>query len=180
MIKDFIRTDNQFSLCGLNCGLCPYQLQGNCPGCFADSPCARICPIAPCSVKHGNVQYCFECEEYPCEKYDGIDQYDSLISHKNQKKDLEKAKQIGIDKYLAEQTDKKRILNRLLSEYDDGRKDVFFCLAVNLMELDDLYSILAEADSVTIEMPLSEKAAIMKQMLSAAAKKKNITLELRR
>ena len=76
MIKDFIRTDNQFSLCGLNCGLCPYQLQGNCPGCFDDSPCARICPIAPCSVKHGSVQYCFECEEYPCEKYDGIDQYD--------------------------------------------------------------------------------------------------------
>lgn len=71
-------------------------------------------------------------------------------------------------------------MNRLLSEYDDGRKDVFFCLAVNLMELDDLYSILAEADSVTIEMPLSEKAAIMKQMLIAAAKKKNITLELRR
>jgi phosphoglycerate dehydrogenase-like enzyme len=71
-------------------------------------------------------------------------------------------------------------LNRLLSEYDDGRKDVFFCLAVNLMELDDLYAVLAEADSVTIEMPLSEKAAIMKQMLIDAAKKKNITLELRR
>ncbi len=180
MIKDFIRTDNQFSLCGLNCGLCPYQLQGNCPGCFADSPCARICPIAPCSVKHGNVQYCFECEEYPCDKYDGIDKYDSLVSHKNQKRDLAKAKQVGIENYLEEQTKKRQILIRLLSEYDDGKQDVFFCLAVNLMELNDLYTAIEEADSSARKMPLSEKAALVKQMLITAAKKKNITLELRR
>lgn len=180
MIKGFIRTDNQFSLCGLNCGLCPYQLQGNCPGCFADSPCARICPIAPCSVKHGNVQYCFECEEYPCDKYDGIDKYDSLISHKNQKRDLAKAKQVGIENYLEEQTKKRQILIRLLNEYDDGKQDVFFCLAVNLMELNDLYTVIEEADSSARKMPLSEKAALVKQMLITAAKKKNITLELRR
>ena len=134
MTEDFKRYDNLFSLCGLNCGLCPYQLQGNCPGCFKESFCAKECPIVPCSVRHGNIRYCFECEEYPCAKYDGIDRYDSLISHKNQKTDLAKAKRIGIENYLAEQREKQQILNRLLTEYDDGHRKVFFCLAVNLIK----------------------------------------------
>ncbi len=32
-MKDFTRTDLSFSLCGLNCGLCPMRLGGHCPGC---------------------------------------------------------------------------------------------------------------------------------------------------
>lgn len=75
MTEDFKRYDNLFSLCGLNCGLCPMQSRGECPGCFKESFCAKQCPIVPCSVRHGNIQYCFECDEYPCEKYDDIDRY---------------------------------------------------------------------------------------------------------
>ncbi len=50
-LKNFNRTDDMFSLCGLNCGLCGYRLQGHCNGCFKESFCAKTCPIAPCSVK---------------------------------------------------------------------------------------------------------------------------------
>ena len=32
-MKDFIRADQLFSLCGLNCGLCTMRLGGYCPGC---------------------------------------------------------------------------------------------------------------------------------------------------
>ncbi len=180
MIKGFTRTDNLFSLCGLNCGLCPMQIRGDCPGCFAESHCAQTCAFAPCSVRHSNVQYCFECEEYPCTNYDGFDQYDSLISHRNQKSDMEKAKRIGIEDYRAELVKKKALLGRLLSEYDDGRKDVFFCLAANLMEIDDLSAVLEEADSSTKEMPLPEKAATIRQKLIKSAEKKGISLRLRR
>lgn len=56
-VKGFERTDGLFSLCGLNCGLCGFRLQGGCNGCFKDSFCAAQCPMAPCSVKHGNLQY---------------------------------------------------------------------------------------------------------------------------
>ena len=98
MKNEFCRTDGLFSLCGLNCGLCPMQIRGECSGCFNGSTCYQSCPIAPCSVRHGNVDYCFECPEYPCKRYDGIDRHDSLISHRNQKKDLMKAKAMGIDR----------------------------------------------------------------------------------
>ena len=103
------------------------KIRGNCSGCFTDSPCYPTCPIAPCSVRHGNVEYCYQCEEYPCRRYDGIDEHDSLISHRNQKKDLAKAKTPGIETYLREQHAKQEILAHLLRMYDDGNRDVFFC-----------------------------------------------------
>ncbi len=41
-VKGFERTDGLFSLCGLNCGLCGFRLQGGCNGCFEDSATAFI------------------------------------------------------------------------------------------------------------------------------------------
>ena len=52
-MKNFQRNNLLFSLCGLSC-----------------------------SLQHGNVEYCFQCENYPCEKYDNIDEFDSFITHR--------------------------------------------------------------------------------------------------
>ncbi len=180
MKNEFNRTDGLFSLCGLNCGLCPMQLRGECSGCFNGSTCYRSCPIAPCSVRHGNVDYCFQCGEYPCRRYDGIDRHDSLISHRNQKKDLAKAKEIGIDAYLEEQRAKKKILSRLLEDYDDGRKDVFFCLAVNMLGPEALSEVLEAADRETADQTKREKAAFVEKQLRECAEQAGIPLVLRK
>lgn len=179
MKSEFNRTDGLFSLCGLNCGLCPMKIRGECSGCFNGSTCYQTCPIAPCSVKHGNVDYCFQCSEYPCKRYDGIDRHDSLISHRNQKRDMAKAKEIGIDAYLAEQRTKKTILTRFLNDYDDGTKDVFFCLAVNMLEVKDLQVILSRMDSQSGDRSLQDKATQLERQLRNCAAGKNIPLELR-
>lgn len=176
--SDFKRTDNLFSLCGLNCNLCPGFVRGDCGGCSADSPCTLTCTIAPCSVKHGNVEYCFRCEKYPCDKYVGFDQHDSMVLHRNIKKDVEKAKRIGIEAYREEQRAKKKILDRLLKEYDDGQKDVFFCLAVNMLEIADLKDALEQAEKATETMNQPEKAAYMERQLHSCADKRNLVLEL--
>ncbi|WP_458453996.1 DUF3795 domain-containing protein [Methanobrevibacter sp.] len=177
--KKFKRNGLLFSLCGLNCSLCPMFIRGRCSGCREGSTCYMICEFAPCSIEHGNIDYCFECEEYPCKKYEGIDLHDSLISHRNQLKDMEKAKAMGIENYRAEQRVKKGILDKLLKEYDNSNMDVFFCLAVNLMEVDDLKRILDEADGLTKNMNLDEKSSFMKDSLNECAQKRNITLKLR-
>lgn len=179
MGNNFKRTDGLFSLCGLNCGLCPMHIRGSCGGCFTDSPCYPTCPIAPCSVRHGNVEYCFECREYPCKRYDEIDLHDSLISHRNQKKDLAKAKQIGIEAYQAEQREKRTIMSHMLMNYNDGRQDVFYCLAVNMLSLNDLIKVTELADRDSSEMLLNEKITLMKHLLHDCAEKHNILLELR-
>ncbi len=179
MKNEFNRTDGLFSLCGLNCGLCPMQIRGECSGCFNGSTCYRTCPIAPCSVRHGGVDYCFQCSEYPCRRYDGIDRHDSLISHRNQKKDMKKAMEIGIEAYLAEQREKREILTRFLKDYDDGTREVFFCLAVNMLEVSDLQVILSHMDSQNNALSTHNKAGQLERRLRDRAAAKNIPLELR-
>ena len=178
-MKGFNRQNQLFSLCGLNCGLCPMFLNQYCPGCGGGEG-NQSCKIARCSMEHDSVQYCFQCSEYPCEKYDHIDDYDSFITHRNRKPDMEKAKRLGIDAYNAEQAEKANILEVLLSNYNDGRKKTLFCVAVNLLELQELQTVLREIDrKPDIEiMTLKEKSAFVAGLLQDAAAIKNIDLKL--
>lgn len=162
-VKGFERTDGLFSLCGLNCGLCGFRLKGKCNGCFKESFCAADCPMVPCSVRHGNLQYCFECPEYPCKHYDGFDSYDTLVLHRNQRKDMQRAKEIGTEAYRAEQQKKVELLNRLLKTYDDGNRQVFYCSAVNLLSIDNIKAIIDKADRETADMELADRAEYIKR-----------------
>ena len=101
-MKDFTRSDLLFSLCGLNCGLCPMRLDGHCPGCGGGEG-NQSCKIARCSQQHWKPEYCSQCQEFPCEKYEYIDAFDSFVTHQNQKKDLEKQQKMGVGEYRAEQ-----------------------------------------------------------------------------
>lgn len=176
----FKRNDTLFSLCGLNCSLCPMFVRGDCVGCRAGSWCATSCRIAPCSVQHGGIDYCLECPEYPCARYDGIDKRDSLISHRNQLKDMEKAKRIGIDAYHGEQRAKAKLLHKLLENYDDGQRDVFYCLAVNMLEVGDIETAIDRAEASAAFVAASGKAALAEYELRRIADEKGVPLELRR
>ena len=177
-MKNFQRNHLLFSLCGLNCSLCPMNLNQYCPGCGGEGN--QACSIAKCSLQHGNVEYCFQCENYPCEKYNNIDEFDSFITHQHQKQDMEKFKELGIELYSAEQQKKKVLLNHLLNAYNDGRKKTLFCFAVNLLELEDLENIISELDENTSALTQKEKSAHAASLLQEAAKKKNVILKLRK
>lgn len=180
-MKGFNRQNQLFSLCGLNCGLCPMFLNRNCPGCGGGEG-NQSCKIARCSLEHSGVEYCFQCSEYPCEKYDHIDDYDSFITHRQRKVDLDKAQQSGIEAYNAEQMEKAEILDFLLSNYNDGRKKTLFCVAVNLLELQELQKVLEkiECNPDMETLTIKEKSAFVESLLRAAASKKNIDLKLRK
>mgnify|MGYP001025535236 FL=1 len=176
-MKHFTRGNSLFSLCGLNCGLCSMRLGGHCGGCGFGN---QTCPLTKCSIEHGAIEYCFQCGEYPCEKYDRIDAYDSFITHQRRKSDLQKAQQIGIENYTAEQVKKTKILNNLLDCYNDGRKKTLFCVAVNLLELDELAEVVKQADTETQGMPIKEKAAFISSLLQLCAANKGIELKLKK
>ena len=161
-MKGFTRENPYLSLCGLNCRLCPMQISGNCGGCGFGN---QGCPIDRCSRYRGGYEYCTQCPKYPCGKYAHVDDYDSFITHRNQKQDLEKMQRIGEDAYNAEQMEKRRILDRLLADYNDGRKKTLFCLAINLMELKTLQEILDQADVEFRELPIKERSAAIAQLV---------------
>lgn len=175
-MKDFKRNNPLFSLCGLNCGLCSMRLGGYCPGCGQGN---KPCKAARCGMEHG-VEYCLQCSEYPCQIYEHADDYDSFITHKNQNADMEKARQIGIESYNAEQAEKAMLLDTLLSEYNSGREKTLYCVAVNLLETEAVKSVLEKAAVSIAEAPLKEKAAFVSNLLRKIAQEKNIELKLRK
>ncbi len=180
-MKGFHRENQLISLCGLNCGLCPMHLNKYCPGCGGGEG-NQSCKIAKCSLEHNGVEYCFQCSKYPCEKYSHIDDFDSFITHRNRRADLKKAKEIGIEDYNAEQLEKIKILDILLSGFNDGRKKTLFCTAVTLLDLQELREVLRQIEnrSDLETLMLKEKSAFAAELLKAVAAKNNIELKLRK
>lgn len=175
-MDDFNRNNPLFSLCGLNCGLCTMKLGGYCPGCGQGN---KPCKTARCGMQHG-VEYCFECVDYPCHIYEHADDYDSFITHKNQKSDLEKAKTIGIETYSSEQEEKVKLLAILLDEYNSGRGKTLYSLAVNLLDVEEIKLVIDEANQMSNEKSIKDKAMFVSRKIKELAKAKDIELKLRK
>ena len=157
--------------------MCPMLLGNYCGGCGNGN---QSCRIAKCSLEHGKVEYCYECKQYPCEKYQRIDEYDSFITHRRQKADLERAQSIGIAQYNLEQQEKIQILSHLLSNYNDGRRKNFFCVVVNLLELSELREAMKQIRSNDELSLLSFKAQCLyvAEVFQKIADRRNIKLQL--
>ena len=174
-----------FSACGLNCGLCPrYHTDGisKCPGCAGEDFSSKhpTCGVLSCSQRHG-IEYCYLCDEYPCKKFEGVDNSDSFITHKNQLTDFDKVKNIGLDAYEAELNIKVELLKGLLMNFDDGRRKGFFCIAVNLLDLQDLKSVMEQTkDEIKPDDTLKEKSTTAVRLLQTMAEKRDISLQLRK
>lgn len=122
-MKGFVRKNQLLSLCGLNCGLCPMFIGKYCGGCGNGN---QSCGIARCSLEQGKIEYCYECEKYPCDRYLHIDEYDSFITHRRQKLELpelrEALSQIKEEADLDELSDKEKsrhaadVLKRIAAE----------------------------------------------------------------
>ena len=122
------------------------HLGGYCPGCGGGAG-NQSCAIAKCSLEHGGVPFCWECPEYPCPRYEGFDDGDSFVPHRNRQQDIAQAREIGLEAYLAQLEEKRAILEKLLAHYNDGRRKTFFNTAVYLLPLEDLQSVMAALNS---------------------------------
>ena len=176
-----------FAACGLNCGLCPnYHIHTNgqfkCPGCGGEgfSEQHPACGIFSCRERRG-IEFCSDCDEFPCNRYNSWGDYDSFITHRNHDTDMEKAKRIGIYSYIVEQAEKVSVLTELLSNCNDGRRKSFFCLAVNLLDLQDIKTALAILDNeIHSEMTIKQKSTTAARLFNEIAEQRGITLKLRK
>ena len=176
-MKGFERKNQLFSLCGLNCGLCPMLLGNYCGGCGNGN---QSCRIARCSLEHGKIEYCYECGQYPCEKYQNMDEYDLFITSRRRREDLERAKTIGIERYNLEQQEKTQILAYLLSHYNDGRRKNFYCVAVNLLELSELREAIEQirSNAELALLPFKAQCSYAAEAFQKIADRRNVKLKL--
>ena len=89
---------------------------------------------------------------------------------------------IGTERYHSELKEKMQILRYLLDNFNDGRRKSFFCMAVNLIEIEDLKSAVKEIEEEVSgkELTKKKKAVISVEILKSAAARKNIVLKLRK
>lgn len=173
-----------FSLCGLNCGLCPrLHTEGSskCPGCGGEGFSEKhpACAVITCSKKHGAVQYCFLCEAFPCQKYQKESPVDSFITYKNVLADMEKARE-DLSIYKKELEERQKILDILLKEYNEGRSKALYCLAASLIPLHELEMIMKRIEQEIDSNDMKERAKEANRILKEHTERLGIVLVLRK
>lgn len=178
-MKGFTRAETRFSLCGLNCALCSMHLGGYCPGCGGGAG-NQSCAIAKCSLEHGGIQFCWECPEYPCSRYEGFDDGDSFVPHRSRKQDIASARKMGMEAYLAQLEEKQTVLDALLADYNDGRRKTLFTTAVYLLPLEELRGVLTVLNSQPelAGQPIKERAVAAAELFREAADRQGVSLKL--
>ena len=85
-----------------------------------------------------------------------------------------------LNNIILSKREKIQILSRLLSDYNDGRRKNFFCVAVNLLELSELKEAMEQiqANDELSSLPLKEQCSFVVEVFQKLAAKRNIDLKL--
>ena len=91
-------------------------------------------------------------------------------------------KEMGVEAYNSEQMQKLEIWKLLLEGYNDGRRKSFFCLAVNLLDLEDLKTVMEHlAEEKKLEsLTLKEKSAYVVKQFQSIAEQRGVVLKWNR
>lgn len=174
--------------CGLDCGLCPtYYTKGpsRYPGCCGPAFLSKhpSCSILTCCVKNNKFETCAECNEFPCQKLNKWDVYDSFICHRVSLTNLNLIKDNGLDRFIEQQKQRIVFLKMMLENFNEGRSKSLYCIASALLPLDDLEHALNKTNNqIKVEgielSDLKSKSKILRTFLNQYASKKNIALKL--
>jgi hypothetical protein len=172
--------------CGIDCGLCPrYYTEGSsrCPGCLGDSFYEKhpSCSILTCCVKKHGFETCAECPQFSCEKIKEWDRADSFVTHQKSLENLRRIRDTDIEEFAKQQEERITILNKLITEYDDGRSKSYYCLATALLELDDLNEAITQIiENRNNSVDIKQKAKQARSIIEEKAKRKGVELIYRR
>lgn len=180
------RSEPYYALCGLNCCLCPrFNTDGisKCPGCGGPGFPEKhpSCAVMGCSIKHGSIDYCCDCSDYPCKKYEKPSEKDSFASYCKVIENFKESKK-DRQKYLRELEGKYAFLQKLLKEYNDGRLKNFYCIVVNNMGYEDLSKLMEtiQNNNELNDFYDKEKAKQAAKIIKKRAEELGVICELRK
>ena len=173
--------------CGIYCGLCPrFQstAKSRCPGCKILSL-TISCKLYNCCVKAKGLVTCAQCDDFPCEKYDGFFDRDSFITHKVCLPNIKRIKKVSLKKWLQEQGQRRALLENLLANYNEGRSCSFYCIAAALMPAGLIKEAVNKAKKLmannkVADSDIKTKAKILRAAIENLASRSKVDLKLRK
>lgn len=143
------------------------------------------CKIYNCCVKKNGFVTCADCRDWPCDKFDGFFEWDSFVTHKVCRPNLERIKAVALREWFKEQGKKRAVLEKLLANYNDGRSRSFYCTATALMPIDLIKEAVNEANKIVADKKVTDsdvkaRAKILRSIVQDSALKSGIDLKLRK
>jgi hypothetical protein len=110
---------------------------------------------------------------------------DSFISHRPCLPNLERIRQAGEESHLAEQRERRLLLEDLLARYNEGRSMSFYCTACTLLPLNVLRQATGEMEDLLSRGQVAggdikAQAKAMRSLLLELAQQAGVDLTLRK
>ena len=86
----------------------------------------------------------------------------------------------GIENFNIHQEIRKKLLEEMLEDFNEGRSKSYYCIAATVMEIEELEKELSEAKEKANGLTLKAKSKILHLLLDDCVKKKNYHLKLRK
>ena len=178
----------EIGVCGLPCRLCTlYHSDGGnrCEGCKSSRRRAEGCPFHACAMERHGVEFCGDCcDRETCARWAAFRERrakaDTVVSSQILESDLEWTERKGLAAYDKLQKERLRLLNKMLSGFNEGRSKGYYCVAASVLDVAGLEKILVEAEKHGRGAELKERAAILRVLLDARAEKKGLVLKRRK
>ena len=164
---------NLAGYCGLYCGLCSkYQSKApsRCVGCRPGEQHAW-CSIWNCCAKKHGFESCAECGDvFHCPIFvrRKVTEWIPVVDN------LRQIQEAGLERWLAGQMERQRMLGELLRNYNEGRSMSFYCKACARMPVHVIRDAVEESESRianegTDPSDIRAKAKIMKSVINEKA-----------
>ena len=108
-MRQILANENLVAYCGLYCGACGKHLADKCPGCHENAE-ATWCKVRSCCLEH-SYSSCAPCEQFAdpndCAKFHNFfSRIMALLFNSNRQACILKIKQVGLDAFSQEMTQK--------------------------------------------------------------------------
>jgi len=167
--------------CGLYCGLCSkYQSKApsRCIGCKLGEQ-HSWCSIWNCCVKKHKFDTCIECKDvFTCDIFLRRKVAEWIPAVDN----LHQIREVGLEKWLEEQRERKALLQGLLQNYNEGRSMSLYCKACARMPVRLINKAVKEAKKKFVtekedKADIKSKAKILKTVIMDFALKADVNLD---
>ena len=178
----------EIGICGLSCKLCPAyhrETKSKCDGCKSESRMNVGCTFIRCAKLKRNIEFCWDCKESKtCEKWkkhrEFSKNHDSFVCYQKLNDNIFFVEKKGIENFNFNQNIRRKLLEEMLEDFNEGRSKSYYCVAVTVMEIEELEKALSEVREKANGLNVKAKSKILHSALDEIAVKKNYHLKLRK